>query len=211
MKRHTKPYGCTDPRCRKRFGSKNDWKRHEISQHFQQEMWRCSYDDCSSATPAQLFYDRELFVKHIKKEHENESHALDDEKVDAVHVAHDFQGSFWCGFCKEIKPSPFQLDIDVHTQRFDHIGKHFDDPENSANIIEDWICLEMNKPMREIWKKVPDRLKENTQSRRNSHDEPSQPRKRSRNDLPGDDDGGSSGGAPRKQSRTNCVQGTGCC
>ncbi|RYP55378.1 hypothetical protein DL768_000133 [Monosporascus sp. mg162] len=39
-KRHSKPYGCTFPTCNKRFGSKNDWKRHENSQHFLLEVWR---------------------------------------------------------------------------------------------------------------------------------------------------------------------------
>ncbi|KAL2129881.1 hypothetical protein VTI74DRAFT_7173 [Chaetomium olivicolor] len=42
QKRHLKPYSCTFPKCDKKFGSKNDWKRHENSQHFQLEIWRCA-------------------------------------------------------------------------------------------------------------------------------------------------------------------------
>ncbi|KAM3415704.1 hypothetical protein BST61_g9218 [Cercospora zeina] len=33
IKRHTRPYGCTFPLCNKIFGSRNDWKRHELTQH----------------------------------------------------------------------------------------------------------------------------------------------------------------------------------
>ena len=40
-KRHAKPYGCTYPKCHKRFGAKSDWKRHENSQHFQLEAFHC--------------------------------------------------------------------------------------------------------------------------------------------------------------------------
>ncbi|RWA07760.1 hypothetical protein EKO27_g7355, partial [Xylaria grammica] len=39
-KRHEKPYGCTMPGCERRFGSKNDWKRHENTQHPMSETWR---------------------------------------------------------------------------------------------------------------------------------------------------------------------------
>ncbi|KAF2212455.1 hypothetical protein CERZMDRAFT_106186 [Cercospora zeae-maydis SCOH1-5] len=33
IKRHTRPYGCTFSLCNKTFGSRNDWKRHELTQH----------------------------------------------------------------------------------------------------------------------------------------------------------------------------------
>lgn len=32
--RHERPFGCTYETCTKKFGSKNDWKRHEHTQHF---------------------------------------------------------------------------------------------------------------------------------------------------------------------------------
>ncbi len=42
MKRHTRPYACTRDSCESRFGSKNDWKRHELTIHGPlPEAYRC--------------------------------------------------------------------------------------------------------------------------------------------------------------------------
>lgn len=50
LKRHTRPYGCTYPNCDKRFGAKSDWKRHENSQHFQLESYRCQLPATTSSS-----------------------------------------------------------------------------------------------------------------------------------------------------------------
>ena len=36
MERHEKPYRCTFPPCKKTFGSKHDWTRHERIRHIRQ-------------------------------------------------------------------------------------------------------------------------------------------------------------------------------
>ncbi|KAF2756751.1 hypothetical protein EJ05DRAFT_502244 [Pseudovirgaria hyperparasitica] len=50
-RRHQRPYGCTHPKCHKKFGSKSDWKRHENSQHFQNEGWRCEIRNDNHGDP----------------------------------------------------------------------------------------------------------------------------------------------------------------
>ncbi|KAJ6192310.1 hypothetical protein J3E72DRAFT_365245, partial [Bipolaris maydis] len=66
MKRHEKPYGCTYPRCHKRFGAKSDWKRHENSQHFQSEVFRCTFELSSGAICGVYSLQKEAFEIHLK-------------------------------------------------------------------------------------------------------------------------------------------------
>jgi hypothetical protein len=45
MKRHERPYGCAISGCDKAFGSKHDWNRHEMSQHWSTlttRVYRCN-------------------------------------------------------------------------------------------------------------------------------------------------------------------------
>lgn len=139
MKRHTRPYGCTFPRCKKKFGSKNDWKRHENSQHFQQETYRCRCPDAAGQECCQVFYCRDAFKTHLNH------HSCTDEQVEQEcrerHIGRNGQGRFWCGFCKNILKLD-QRGIEAWDERFKHIGDHF----NKENCdIKDWLCLESNK------------------------------------------------------------------
>ena len=45
---HTRPFKCTFSlyRCTSTFGSKNEWKRHVMSQHLRLGVWRCDLDGC---------------------------------------------------------------------------------------------------------------------------------------------------------------------
>ena len=70
MKRHERPYGCTFLACNKTFGSKNDWKRHENSQHFHLETWRCDKEKPEGGACAKVSYRRQTFQEHLKKEHD---------------------------------------------------------------------------------------------------------------------------------------------
>ncbi|KAF8446961.1 hypothetical protein BDZ91DRAFT_132184 [Kalaharituber pfeilii] len=83
LKRHSKPFGCTHDGCNKVFGAKNDWKRHENSQHHQLECWKCDirkYDVQSSPSAlgadaadicGKCFFRKADFVKHLKVVHGN--------------------------------------------------------------------------------------------------------------------------------------------
>jgi len=80
LKRHSKPFGCTHDGCNKVFGAKNDWKRHENSQHHQLECWKCDIR-CLTATLGtamdtsdicgKCFFRKADFVKHLKTVHGN--------------------------------------------------------------------------------------------------------------------------------------------
>jgi len=80
LKRHSKPFGCTHDGCNKVFGAKNDWKRHENSQHHQLECWKCDIR-CLTTPPGaaadtpdicgKCFFRKADFVKHLKMVHGN--------------------------------------------------------------------------------------------------------------------------------------------
>ncbi|KAI9657593.1 MAG: hypothetical protein M1821_002769 [Bathelium mastoideum] len=141
MKRHTRPYGCTFPRCKKKFGSKNDWKRHENSQHFQQETYRCRCPDANGQECCQLLYSLDNFRNHLTA-----AHAYTEEQVKVEcserHIGRNGQGRFWCGFCKTVLKLE-QRGIEAWDERFKHIGDHFN---KDCYDIKDWLCLETNKP-----------------------------------------------------------------
>ncbi|KAI1350836.1 hypothetical protein F5Y01DRAFT_305027 [Xylaria sp. FL0043] len=118
-KRHEKPYGCTMPDCDKRFGSKNDWKRHENTQHFMSEMWRCDEESCEK-----LCQRREMFKAHLEKDHQITEQNDLDAKLEKCRFGRNCEARFWCGFCQkmlEIKQKGHQ----AWAERFDHIDEHF--------------------------------------------------------------------------------------
>ncbi|KAF1975146.1 hypothetical protein BU23DRAFT_78906 [Bimuria novae-zelandiae CBS 107.79] len=154
MKRHTKPYGCTYPKCHKRFGAKSDWKRHENSQHFQMEAFRCQCPSSTLGTPCgELFYRMEPFRQHVKNEHK-----VDDEDVaeeaKTCRIGKNYQGQFWCGFCETIIKLKEKRNA-AWDERFDHIDAHFNKERRG---IEEWLCVEARKTKGEILK-VMDRTK----------------------------------------------------
>lgn len=145
MKRHTRPYGCTFPRCHKVFGSKNDWKRHENSQHFQQEMWRCS--ELASGTPdgkcGYVAYNQTTFVDHLKNSHSINDAAQQDQCKQNCRIGRSGNTRFWCGFCREILPVRVQiLGQAAWDERFNHIdSEHY----KRGQRIDDWLCIEMKR------------------------------------------------------------------
>ncbi|KAL1867606.1 hypothetical protein Plec18167_008606 [Paecilomyces lecythidis] len=127
MKRHERPYGCTFPNCDKEFGSKADWKRHENSQHFHLQSWRCTLPDTSDRTLecARLFYRQETFVQHITTLHS----IKEEDKVKPLllknRLGRNGQSQFWCGFCSKIIPLK-QQGLEAWNERFNHIDiEHF--------------------------------------------------------------------------------------
>ena len=162
LKRHTRPYGCTFTKCLRRFGSKNDWKRHENTMHYQVEAWKCAEpkisDGCNSTTidgkyPAtatakqcgRLCYRRESFMTHLFEEHglgapEKEDYVKEQSKK--RRVGRNGQCGFWCGFCQTVVRLEKQ-GIEAWDERFNHIDdEHF----KKGNRVEDWLPLEGEVP-----------------------------------------------------------------
>ncbi|KAG4428199.1 hypothetical protein IFR05_016320 [Cadophora sp. M221] len=150
MKRHERPYGCTFLTCNKDFGSKNDWKRHENSQHFHLETWRCDEERPEGGACAKACYRRQTFQEHLKKEHSITEPELVKKKIDACRIGRNCQSRFWCGFCKELVDLK-KKGLEAWTERFDHIDNHFMGrapfPKQS---IQDWIPVDSDKPKGDV-------------------------------------------------------------
>lgn len=130
--------------CYKQFGSKNDWKRHESSQHSQEDVWRCDLPrnpmngsqkrGQKSMTCNTVYYDESSFAGHLHKRHrvvqDRVSELCADRKIGRKH-----SGTFWCGFCQKIVPL-IKNGKKAWDERFDHIGGHYLQDEKH---ISDWL------------------------------------------------------------------------
>jgi len=153
MKRHTRPYGCTFPNCWKRFGSRNDWKRHENSQHFLAEMWRCELLGPGNHKCGKLHHNGNAMRTHLTRKHTTllqqemvlqrgvQFQQLVRHKVTEMHLGQEGHYHFWCGFCNQLIAQK-EGTHNAWKERFKHIGDHYD--KNDANI-DKWICIEANK------------------------------------------------------------------
>lgn len=140
QKRHDKPYGCTFRDCQRSFGSKNDWKRHENSQHAQLETWKCHEPDGTGgkATCSKVFARREQFKNHLQAHHGIQSEQKVERELNERRIGRDCDSSFWCGFCVQII-SISAKDVHAWTERFNHIDDHFCGKNNQAKrTIADW-------------------------------------------------------------------------
>ena len=145
IKRHNRPYGCTYPKCHKRFGAKSDWKRHENSQHFQQEAFRCGQELQTGQVCGVHLYREGAFKNHLEMQHKMTCE-LAQERVNARRIGKNCQGTFWCGLCKDIVQLKERRNA-AWDERFDHIARHF---EKERRVIDDWICAEENRPKKEL-------------------------------------------------------------
>ncbi|KAL8849108.1 MAG: hypothetical protein Q9221_005877 [Calogaya cf. arnoldii] len=139
QKRHTRPYGCTFPGCSRKLGSKNDWKRHENTQHYQIETWRCHEYSKSSAIGqcASIFYRREQFQGHLRDKHQIYDDQSIQEKCRRHRIGRNGQGKFWCGFCQEIVELETK-GLDAWEERFGHIDNlHY----KKGQTIYEWVPL----------------------------------------------------------------------
>lgn len=105
--RHKRPYGCTTPNCNKRFGSKNDWKRHENTQHSMLEIWKCEEGGLDQVEKAYRIYDQNKL----------------EDKLEGRRVGQNCEVRFWCGFCQDIIEIK-KMVLEARTERFDHIDDH---------------------------------------------------------------------------------------
>ncbi|KAL8690297.1 MAG: hypothetical protein Q9224_004438 [Gallowayella concinna] len=144
QKRHTRPYGCTFPGCSKKLGSKNDWKRHENTQHYQIETWRCHEDSESSAIGqcASLFYRREQFQSHLRDKHHKHDEQYIQDQCKVRRIGRNGQGRFWCGFCQQIVELK-KKGLEAWEERFGHIDDlHY----KKGQTIFDWVPLDGHVP-----------------------------------------------------------------
>ncbi|KAK8042008.1 hypothetical protein PG993_006531 [Apiospora rasikravindrae] len=148
LKRHSKPYGCTFQNCSKRFGSKNDWKRHENSQHFLHEAWRCDMprvNGRSSEACGKLSHRRETFKEHLSKNHSLQGEELEI-KLEHCRVGRNCEARFWCGFCERIIEIE-RKGLGAFTERFNHIDDHFSGREGlPKKQIDDWKDVDPDAP-----------------------------------------------------------------
>ncbi|KAH7011647.1 hypothetical protein EDB80DRAFT_397528 [Ilyonectria destructans] len=150
MKRHEKPYGCTFFNCNKAFGSKNDWKRHESSQHWQLESWKCEDQKMNQAQPCdKVCHRRESFKNHLNKEHLMIDPKKIEEKLESCRIGRHCDDRFWCGFCSKVIEIRGE-GVNAWTKRCDHIDNHFSgrDGNQKMNIIQ-WVYVENQDHNRE--------------------------------------------------------------
>lgn len=144
QKRHTRPYGCTFPGCYKPLGSKNDWKRHENTQHYQIETWRCHESSQSSAIGqcASIFYRREQFQGHLRELHHIQDDSYIQEQCKQHRIGRNGQGKFWCGFCQQIVELKSK-GLKAWEERFSHIdNQHY----KKGQTIDSWVPLDGHVP-----------------------------------------------------------------
>lgn len=121
MKRHYRPYWCTQ--CPKRFGSKNDWTRHEDSQHLLHVIWKC--DEATEAPDGKcdkVCHHRELFQRHLTTHHQIHDAAVMNKKLNSCRIQQG-QTRFWCGFCTELIELK-HTETNAIKGRFSHIDDH---------------------------------------------------------------------------------------
>lgn len=137
MKRHEKPYGCTFDNCSKTFGSKNDWKRHESSQHWHLETWKCDCKKTDGEPCDKGFLRRESFKNHLQHNHTMTDSKQIDEKLENCRIGRHCESRFWCGFCEkliEIGPEK----VNAWTLRCNHIDDHFCGRRGEKKNITYW-------------------------------------------------------------------------
>jgi hypothetical protein len=126
----------------------NDWKRHENSQHFQPELFKC-HEHTSLGTNSPLcgdvFYDAEFMEDHLKHVHNIEPSTTLKAKVNQNLIGRHHQVRFWCGFCLS------NISLDNHgvqgwDERFNHIDGHF----KSGWTTLDWVDAETKKRKKDM-------------------------------------------------------------
>ncbi|KAI5462436.1 hypothetical protein BGZ63DRAFT_214132 [Mariannaea sp. PMI_226] len=146
LKRHEKPYGCTFRNCSKSFGSKNDWKRHESSQHWQLETWKCEERRPNQTEPCgKVCQRRESFKNHLNKEHAITDDKEVGSKLEKCRVGRHCDTRFWCGFCQKIVEIG-EEGVNAWTKRCDHIDDHFCGRIGPKRNICTWKHLEDEEP-----------------------------------------------------------------
>ncbi|ROT37725.1 hypothetical protein SODALDRAFT_204233 [Sodiomyces alkalinus F11] len=145
QRRHDKPYGCTFPNCHKKFGSKNDWKRHENSQHYQHEVWGCNEQSATSPDTrcGKVFPRRALLRQHLQTSHcAAAGGPLAEKELDECRVDQNGEPRFWCGFCSQMVDTN-QQGLHSWAERFNHIDDHISGRNDLAKkTMAEWKSIE---------------------------------------------------------------------
>lgn len=144
-KRHSRPYGCTFADCSKRLGSKNDWKRHENTRHYQVEAWRCHEPNPTSRINqcAKVFSRREQYQAHLRNQHKIKDEMEIRKRCQKHRIGRNGQNGFWCGFCRTIVTLTTK-GLEAWDERFNHIDEqHF----SKGLTIDNWYPLDKDIPI----------------------------------------------------------------
>jgi hypothetical protein len=155
MKRHIRPYGCTRDGCGKTFGSKNDWKRHEVthskpSGQPQKDGWRCdgSHRDPATTQNCYRFFQgsEDEYKSHLARSEVPNQYV--HQYMTSVYIPGQFRGQFWCGLCNAVVASEVALSQtdpkfldECRDARINHVDRHF---MNDRMSIAEWVELGAN-------------------------------------------------------------------
>jgi hypothetical protein len=147
----------------------NDWKRHENSQHFQADIFKCRV-----VMPKLGWFGR-CHIVH-RTEEEMEKHLMDAHGVTTVEakkqaplchtIGRNNRGRFWCGFCGDVvelyggSGNPM-----AWHERFDHIDRHF---IKEGRKVGDWVDAETDKPKRQ-WQEEEDAQARRRENKRRAY------------------------------------------
>jgi len=127
------------------FGSKNEWKRHTLSQHMQLYYWQCNLccDHQGTESGARFFNRKDLFGQHLKRMHpphskkntalsaeqktENERWENEDlSKIqdECVRISRDPPAQSLCEVCKQEFDGEKSWDA-----KLEHMGAHYEKDE----------------------------------------------------------------------------------
>ncbi|RMD44103.1 hypothetical protein DV735_g964, partial [Chaetothyriales sp. CBS 134920] len=140
LKRHSRPYGCVLDGCFKRFGSKNDWKRHEGTHPAQAQCFRCdgAHSCPESGNPCKkaFYVDQAQYCRHLLDCQVSPDQV--NEIAERRLISDNYQKNFWCGFCDDIVRHDLG-GLAALTKRHNHIDSHF---QENALRTDDWIELD---------------------------------------------------------------------
>ncbi|RVD88884.1 uncharacterized protein DFL_003051 [Arthrobotrys flagrans] len=151
MQRHRRPFFCTfhwQERSEvQRFGSKDDWRRHEEHRHYQSEFYKCpggSHESCRGAWAL-----RSDFEKHLDEHHKSivtswtllDGKVNEDTKNDFFQKHHNgtdyVEDNFWCGFCAKLIPIPPEMTGRRGKEiRVNHVADHFHKEQKDIRL---WV------------------------------------------------------------------------
>jgi hypothetical protein len=127
--------------CSETFDNKEDWKKHENSQHFQLEMWRCDNATPEADECAKVCYRRQTFHEHLKSAHELDDDAL-IVKTELCRIGRNAQTRFWCGLCIKLIDLT-ERGVNAWTERHSHVQDHFMGRHGLARHgIQDWFPVD---------------------------------------------------------------------
>jgi len=139
-------YGCTFLNCNEVFEGKIEWKRHENSQHYHNETWRCREFDGNSKIKqcAKLSWDEAAFQQHLRDHGINNMEYLEKESRTS-RLGRNVSVRFWCGFCKSTKPL-LKTGLEAWDERFYHLDHHY---RIEKKNIKDWMPINGHGSKRE--------------------------------------------------------------